>query len=435
MKFISRLSRALLISAVVLVPVHAARSTEVPQAVVDFYPQVMNAAPFLPSNLQSHRIGTALPQRDSAHLYASAAEVDYFSPGWEQRVSHDWQFFTAPAEAGRILVIDFKHSGEVNNPVLAYRYLANQASHNQLYEPWSSSKIFAYTGAIAALRHSLQIGANSLAGEVPIADLITSIHSYQPFGKADGDSNAIATYFANVAGRDRLTALFHDQWLMLSNPAIRFRGAYGIKPFAPKDGLWHSQDQSYPVSAYANSSDDPGYQAYRCEHCGLTGNKPMTTLAQAEWLKRLASHEREPLTRHPYLEAVDLEVLFFAGGRSQSAKPVGGMMQGISLMLHKAIALAISGDERADPQQVLEQATGGQWRIWQKIGWGDSETRGSGEVVVLAHVVLPDYQGGKEFTVAAQAAVAGEGEIYVNYAGIKIQQLLNQSMRELLHDQ
>ncbi|KXI30051.1 hypothetical protein [Paraglaciecola hydrolytica] len=414
--------------------VQAQSNESITQEVRDFYPLVMNAHPYLPSNQQDHKIGANLPIRKPLEAnYLNAKEINYFKPGWELRVASDWDFFSARPEMGKILVIDFKQTSAEPGSNLAYRYLANHNSQNDLYEPWSSSKIFAYTAAIARVRQTLQIGANSRAGDVPIADLITSIHSYEPFGKADGNSNAIATYFANIAGRDGLTALFHDQWLMLANPAIRFRGAYDNDAFAPQDGLWHSGEQAFEVPAYAKSSDDPGHQTYRCEHCGLTGNKPMTTLAQAEWLKRLALHEREPLTRHPYLESVDLEVLFFGTGRSQSAKQVGGMIQGISLMLPKAIALAISGDENADPKQVLEEATRGHWRIWQKIGWGPSETRGSGENVVLAHVSLPHYQGGKEFTIAAQTTAPGDGEIYVNYAGIKMQALLSQSLQELFN--
>jgi hypothetical protein len=158
-------------------------------------------------------------------------------------------------------------------------------------------------------------------------------------------------------------------------------------------------------------------------------------LAQAEWLKRLGVHERDPLSRHPYLQTEDIDVLFFGSGHSDKQHQVGGMLQGISLMLHNAVATAIAGELPADPKKVLDKATKGQWRIWQKIGWGPSETRGTGETVVLAHVSLPHYQGGKEFTIAAQTAATGDGEIYVNYAGIKMQSLLTQSLVELFNFQ
>jgi hypothetical protein len=414
-----------------------------PQDVMDFYAEVMNAPAYMPADLSSQQLGGVLPKRSEQQLrYLTASDVDYFKAGWEQRIASDWQFFSAPTELGRILIIDLKATDNDNvagtdiSP-LSYRYLANKSTQNELYEPWSSSKIFAYSAAVAKVRQLSEgnIGAASLAGSAPIADLITSINSYETFGQADGDSNAIATYFANVTGRDRLTALFHDQWLLLANPAIRFRGAYSTKVFAPSDTYWHSAPDKISVSVFTESTIDTGYQGYRCEHCGLTGNKPMTTLAQAEWLKRLAVHERDPLTRHPYLQTEDVKVLFFGSGHSDKQHQVGGMMQGISLMLHNAVATAIAGELPADPKKVLDDATKGQWRIWQKIGWGPSETRGAGENVVLAHVSLPHYQGGKEFTIAAQTAAAGDGEIYVNYAGIKMQSLLSQSLLELFNSQ
>jgi hypothetical protein len=413
--------------------VSLAETVEVPQHVVDYYTEVMNVAPFQPADISSRQIGGGLLKQQSDTVYLNSAQVNYFKLGWEQRIAKDWQFFSAPKELGRILVIDYKATTILPNPSLSYRYLANQYTHDELYEPWSSSKIFAFTAAVSKVRQlsSGEFGGQSLLGNIPIADLVTSIHSYEPFGLSDGDSNAIASYFVNVAGRDRITALFHDQWLMLSNPSIRFRGAYSNKLFKPRDQLWRKGNKSFSVDYPKQSSDDLGYQSYRCQQCGLTGNKPMTSLAQAEWLKRLAVHVRDPLTRLPYLQSDDVDVLFFGTGHSDKQHTNGGMMQGISTILHNAIATAIAGELPSDPKKVLDEATQGQWRIWQKIGWGPSETRGSFETVVLAHVSLPYFQGGIEFTLAAQTAAPGNGDMYVNYAGVKMQSLLTKSMLEL----
>ena len=79
---------------------------------------------------------------------------------------------------------------------------------------------------------------HAMAGAHRISDLITSINTYEPSANADGNSNAIATYFANIAGRDFLTSLFHDRWLLLHNPLIRFRGAYGPTAFEPSAPTW-----------------------------------------------------------------------------------------------------------------------------------------------------------------------------------------------------
>lgn len=394
---------------------------EIPVEVEKFYPETMNAAPPLPADLSHQAIGCQQLRSRQPRTYRTSHETDYSTPEWQQRITADWQFFSASADLGRMVLIDFAHSSDHS---IAYRYLGNHDQHDQLYEPWSSSKIFAYTGALAKLR-AQGVGARSHIGNVSIADLITSINSYQATGNAPADSNAIATFFANIAGRDALTALFHNEWLMLDNQDVRFRGAYGPTAYEPTSTQWADDQQTAKLSAYKRAIDDPGYQSYRCKDCGLTGNKPMTALAQAEWLKRLATHNRETSTQHPELTADDIQVLFYGeNGR-------GGMMAGISQMLHNALAIAMEPHSDDAAVDVLNRNTQGQWRVFQKIGWGPSETRGAGENVVLAHVCLPHFQGGREFTLAAQTAVPGNGDIFVTYAGIKMQQLLTRSLSEL----
>jgi hypothetical protein len=70
----------------------------------------------------------------------------------------------------------------------------------------------------------------------------------------------------------------------------------------------------------------------------------------------------------------DVDVLFFDTGHTDNQHINGGMMQGINTMLHNAISTAIAGKLPSYPKKVLDEATQGQWRIWQKIGWGPSET-------------------------------------------------------------
>ncbi|MCF2946796.1 hypothetical protein L0668_01655 [Paraglaciecola aquimarina] len=398
-------------------------------ALESFYKNVMTAEPVLPADLSDNFVSCPVGQGVQNAQFKTSKQVDYQKQNWEQRIASDWDYFTAPKSTGRVLAIDFAQKKQG----LGYRYLANEHSYDELYEPWSSSKIMAFTAAVAKAR-TQGIGALSLAGDIPLADLITSINSYEAFGKADGNSNAIATYFLNMVGRDEASALFHDKWLKLANADVRFRGAYALKVFSPSSPYWFDMNsaQKIAVAELAKGSDDKGYQAYRCDSCGLTGNKPMTTLAQAEWLKRLASHERVASTRQPNLTSQDVEVLFYGTGHSDLQHKVGGMTQGISRMLIDAIAKALSNQDVTNSKKVLDDATDGKWRIWQKIGWGPSETRGAGENVVLAHVCLPTYQGGREFTIAAQTAYPGEGEMTVRYAGLKMQSLLDSSMQQLL---
>jgi hypothetical protein len=399
-------------------------------AIQSFSTNVMNAEPAMPANLRESTISCAVGQSKLTGEYQTAQQVDYNTKDWQNRVSADWNYFAAPKSLGRVLAIDF---ASVKNEI-GFRYLANQDSYDELYEPWSSSKIQAFSAAVSKMRER-GVGANSIAGNTHLADLITSINSYERFGKADGDSNAIATYFLNVIGRDQATALFHDEWLQLNNKDIRFRGAYALKVYSPSEPYWFDLDSKKKVKVpeLAKGSDDPGYQSYRCETCGITGNKPMTTLSQAEWLKRLASHERVVETRMPNLTSKDVEVLFYGTGHSEPRYQAGGMLQGISRMLLDAVAKNIINKPVSNSKLILDEATNGQWRIWQKIGWGPSETRGTGENVVLAHVCLPGFQGGREFTISAQTSFPGNKESSVHYAGLKMQLLLDQAVKQLIN--
>lgn len=393
--------------------------------------RVLLAPPTLPADLSDLGIECPLQGQADSDGYRSAGEVDYSKPGWETRVAADWRFFDAPASDGWLTVIDFRKE----NNRLAYRYLANEETHDRLYEPWSSSKIQAFTAAIASLRQN-GIGANAAVGGVSLRDLVTSINSYAPAGRADGNSNAIATFLLNIAGRDYATALFHDAWLQLANGDVRFRGAYGPTAFQPSSNEFVSSDGQtrYTPPVYSAATDDPGYLEYRCDSCGTDGNKAMTALAQTEWLKRLAGHSREPATRHPHLVASDVETLFF-GGREADAGEVGGMLAGISVFLPDALARALAQPAAGATRRTLDTLTDGRWRIYQKVGWGPSETRGTSELVVLAHVCLPTVGGtGREFTLFARAAVPGAtpDEHGVGEAGLMLSRLLDRSLPKLL---
>lgn len=391
-----------------------------------FLEDVLDVEPYLPGNLEDLGLGCETPVQPDSPLYLGSAEVDYHSPGWESRIASDWDALPGAAELGWLTVIDYRREPDG----LAYRYLANEETQDRLYEPWSSSKIMAFTAALSKLRPE-GIGADSTVGGIALADLITGINLYAPFGGASGDSNAIATYFLNVATRDYATALFHDGWLKLANDEVRFRGAYGSEVFDPQPNTFVSDDgeRRYSPQVVAAAADDPGYLDYRCDTCGTDGNKAMTTLAEAEWLKRLAVHDRDPATRLPNLEAGDVEATFF-GRYHTGERPVGGMLLGISRFLPDAIASSLG--EAGGAKAVLDAATDGRWRVYQKIGWGPSETRGTSEIVMLAHVCLPNI--GREFTLAGRASVPGAdpNEHGVGDAGRNLAAMLEAALPELL---
>ncbi|MEM0910837.1 MAG: hypothetical protein AAGJ37_07655 [Pseudomonadota bacterium] len=388
-----------------------------------FYMQ-MQQVPFLPGDT-SHRHIACEMQMQSSDLHKTSDDIDYSNEGWEKRIPMDVALLKKTASMGRVLLIDTIYTDA--GP--AYRYFSND-THDELYEPWSSSKIFAYSGALAQMRKK-GVGAPGMIGESNVSDMITTIHSYAPFGTSNSSSNDLATYFANVAGRDYLTSLFFDAWLGLSNTDVFFRGAYGPSTFVPESDVWIDErtGKTASINAYQTAQDDPGYLAYRCDKCSLTGNKPMTTLAQAEWLKRLAMHETSPQTAHPFLTIEDVRSLFYGIGNSVGQDNMAGMTQGISNMLHRALANQI--DNRTSTSNVLDDNSDGKWRIFQKIGWGPSETRGTTENVMLAHVCLPNTDNPErslQFTIAAQVAVDQSAEANIPIAGLKMQALLDAVM-------
>lgn len=394
-----------------------------------YYQQVMQAPPLLPRDYQPGTFDCAGTVSAASTAYRTSAEMGT-AQGWLEQSAHDWQYFPIPASEGKILVIDFAYK----NNQLAYRYLANDGSQATLFEPWSSSKIIAFIGAMAKFSADFA-QPDTLVGQARLADLITSIHSYQPIGVTDGDSNAYAYYFANLAGRDYLTSLLHEGWLQIGQPAVKFRGAYGPTPYAPEPQQWRTARLQQQLQVLAPSAD-PGMLPYRCDDCGLTGNKPMTTLVLAEFLKRLVSYQRDPLTRLNGLSAEAVQMLLFAPGHSPHQIAAGGMMAGASLTPHRAIAAAL---QEYDPslrgrsmQATLDEATHGQWRIFHKLGAGPSETRNSGEVVALLHVCLPLVQGPREFTMAVQASSPEQSEAGVGAAGWQVEQLIRQATLQLL---
>lgn len=395
-----------------------------------YFEQVMLAPAILPNDLTNTGC-LSLESETKLQGYKSAAEVNYQQTGWQNRIAADWQYFLSPEQPGKLLLIDY----QVRAGQLAYRYLSD-GSHNELYEPWSSSKIQAFSGALSKVRQTHpELGAASFAGDTALADLISSINSYEAFGKADGNSNAIASYFVNVAGREYLRGLFNDGWLKLQDQRLLFNGAYGSEQFLPSDEYWHNpvnNELDAKIARFKASSDDPGYLGYRCESCGLTGNKAMTTLAQAEWLKRLVSHQREPSTQMPFLQASDVDVLLNGTGHTDEHAPVGGMMVGISHIVTNALANVIAPNDSRSAKEVLDSATNGQWRVWQKIGWGPSETRSTTETVMLAHVCLGNYQGGREFTFSVQQSTLGADEANLPTLGKQMQQKLQHAFTKLL---
>lgn len=414
--------------AVAIATALAGCSAEQPEGLA-YYETIMKAPPLLPEHAEPQWLDCAPPVSEKNEVYTSVGETGT-ELGWVERAAHDWDYFTSSADDGKVLVIDYAKQGND----LAFRYLANDDTHDDLYEPWSSSKIMAYAGALSLVSENFA-QPDTLIGDTKLADLITSIHSYQQSGKADGNSNAIAYYFADVAGRDYLTGLFHQGWMNSGQEGVMFRGKYGPDAFAPSDAYWRTPSRNAEILVTART-DDAGLLGYNCDTCGDVGNKPMTTLTSAEFLKRLVTHRRVPQTRLAGLSDDAVMMLLYGSGHSENSANAGGMMAGAGLGPHRAIARALQQHDEElaglSAQETLDQATQGNWRIFHKLGAGPSGTRGTSEVVALAHVCLPLADGKHEFTIAAQAAVDDNSYENVGYAGEKLERLLETTVATLL---
>jgi hypothetical protein len=318
--------------------------------------------------------------------YKTSAQADYRSPHWESRIAKDFRALDGlVGDDTQAVIVDVRRVGGVP----AYAYFGNGGTAHDVYEPWSASKFQAASAALARVRQESggEVGGDARVGRVAVSDLVTALHSYGPSGDVTASSNAIGGYLLQVAGTDFASKLFGDGWLGLDDDASRFRSGYGAAPFEPESAPWVGPDGT--AAAITPKRD------------AMNGDKLMSAFAQAEWLRRLALHEDEPDTRMPGLTSDDLEVLFY--GADRNGEP-GGMSAGVSTYLAQAIASASTADEA---RATLGRVAGPHWRIFSKVGWGDSSTRNRSEVVTVAYACLPELGGGRELVVAARTSLAG----------------------------
>jgi hypothetical protein len=198
-----------------------------------------------------------------------------------------------------------------------------------------------------------KVGLGASTKGVPLGDLITVIHDYN---EQHFESNALARYFLNIAGRSNVNDLIHGNWL--DRPADEFLGGnYGAAAaslpyhFVMPDG-----------SALDVTPDDAS---------GGPSNN-LSTLTMAEFLKRLAMHREDASTRLPDIQWADLQVLFYGPAHSAwaplpgdngNAPPSewGGMSADTGIYLQSAVNM-----------KSVEKQAQGKWRIFSKLGYGQS---------------------------------------------------------------
>ncbi len=258
-----------------------------------------------------------------------------------------------------------------------YRYFGT-TNHLEARESWSASKFMAVAAAGARIREesSNMLGLSSRTGSgEALGDLVTWVHNYSQGGSYA--SNALARYFLDVAGRDFARGLVRT-WIGATEGSL---GAnYG--PFYP-DGISYSFVE--------------GDSSRTVRHDGEAGgDKNLSVLSAAEFLKRLVMHREDGATRLPGFRGEsdaaavwkDLQVLFYG----KAGWYWGGMQDDTAIYIESALDMP-----------AIEARAPGQWRIFSKLGYGISDSRQRHEFVYVGYACLPDLDQpavGKEFVVA-----------------------------------
>jgi hypothetical protein len=204
--------------------------------------------------------------RELACPIVSADRDDGFAPAQPLgEVDVDTQTFAGFAPDLDFTVIAIRRDGG-GHP--RYRYYSN-GTHEKPVQPLSSTKFMAIAAAAAKMRTAsgYQVGLPATTGGVPLGDLATVIHDYN---EQHYESNALARYFLNIAGRSHVNGLIHDAWL--GRPAEEFLGGNYGAAAAPLS--YHFVMPGGASLDVAPDDESPG-------------NNNLSTLAMSEFLKRL----------------------------------------------------------------------------------------------------------------------------------------------------
>jgi len=249
-----------------------------------------------------------------------------------------------------------------------YRYLSN-GRHDEIVQPWSSTKFMAVANAAAALRwySSGEVGLTAEVKAIPLGDLVSVIHSYD---QRTFTSNGLARYFHNIGTRFWANQLIHGAWLQRPE-AETFGGDYG---------------DMEPALGYVFHDNTGNGDATLIVEPELEFSLPnqLSPLTMAEFLKRLVMHREDEATRMADLHWDDLRVLFY--GAEESIWYAGDQPQGMES------DTAIYVQQALDPD-ALEAQSQGQWRIFSKLGYGGSR---GGELAHNAYACLPVLDAGGE---------------------------------------
>lgn len=371
----------------------------------------VDEAPVTPSTLSDRFVTCPVANANNSAIttfqgkqysYKNSDQVNYEQNGWDNRISADWNALDGLVENGtHAVVIDIRRVD--GKP--AYLYLGSHGRAHKIFETWSSSKFIAAIAAISKARSDSygKVGAEATVGGYHIGDMISRIHRYyEPFGNVSASSNSLGRYFAKIAGSSEkfpqgyTNWLFRDGWLRVGDESYMNGASYYDPPFDPKSSKWEAEGSDASVSMALG---------------GGNGSKEMSALAMAEILKRLTQHEMDAATRMPGIQMADARVLFY-GNPARNGKP-GGMNAGVSRYIVQGLTAQTN---ESFIRSTLDTMAGSRWRVYNKMGWGDSTVRNpgksTGESVLVGYACLPNFQGGREFVIVTRTSNAGQGSAY-----------------------
>lgn len=313
-----------------------------------------------------------------------------------------------------------------NNIKLYNKYFcAGEASKSEVWETWSSSKIFAMANAGGHLRTNetncpnqifgLASNTTGKHGPTELGDLATIVCSYDH--TAGYSSNSLSSYFHDLGWRGHLHDLVNSDWLGLVNMTLG--GNYGEA--TPSDLSLSltsvtNDDISVPVSQVCNADKDPWPVLY---------SNSLSALAAAEMTRRIALYrEIDPLLRFPGMQWIDAQAELMGAEVSQlfPGLAMGGMMVDTSIFLQAALNMT-----------AIDNQSLGQWRIHSKLGAGFSTSRYRGEIVSNAYACLPIYDDaagafidGYEFTISVRGSISND------YTLIKVEKQVHGAVNEVV---
>lgn len=311
---------------------------------------------------------------ESATVTLTSGEVVTYQPPDEAPIVHEVLGDLVPP-ALHVTVILVRRVGGVPH----FRYLSN-GTHDDAYQPWSTSKFLAIANAGATLRiaSGYDVGLDASVSGVPVGDYVTSVHNYDydPYS-----SNGLARWFHDVGGRAKANALIHADWL--DRPAVEtFGGNYGAA--SPPLGFTFVAPTGDSVTITPDASAGPANH--------------LSSLTLAEALKRLVLHREVASQRLPGLQWADVKTLLYGAEGSAKYGPWGGMTADTTVYM------------QAHDMSYLEARSQGRWVTFSKLGLGSS-----GQFVNTGYACLPvlDPAGepvpgwGREVVIATELASGG----------------------------